>query len=75
MLRKKNDDNDVVQGGYVGENWHPDYRRHEQASQIDIDHIDNNHIIFYLIEVTIFISTSIKISHFRHIEELMELWP
>ena len=33
MLRKKNDDNDVVQGGYVGENRDPDYRRYEQASQ------------------------------------------
>ena len=32
MLKKnKSDDKDVGQGGYVGENWDPDYRRYEQA--------------------------------------------
>ena len=33
---KKSDDKDVGQGGYVGENRDPDYRRYEQASHLDI---------------------------------------
>ena len=38
ILLKKNkcDDKDVGQGGYVGENRDPDYRRYEQASHLDI---------------------------------------
>ena len=39
MLEKtKSDDKDVGQGRYVGENWDPDYRRHEQASQLNINY-------------------------------------
>ena len=38
LVEKKNkcDDKDVGQGGYVGENRDPDYRRYEQASHLDI---------------------------------------